>query len=251
MTKNDTADALMDAVENGLAGLSDEQRIATINRVMGLLADIHPLGKEPVTAVQWVPADEVVRNDYNPNAVAGLEMDLLHTSIREDGYTQPIVVFRDEERGKWIVVDGYHRSEVGKTRPDIRERCKGHLPVVVIDRPLADRMASTVRHNRARGNHSVAGMSKLVFSMLEAGVPETKICEQIGCSPEELKRLKVTTGFARLFKDHEYSTAWKTRRMIQLEKEEKERKAADAPKRPQKAPVKAKRPRKAPKPPKA
>lgn len=250
MTQNPAAQAVVDGLMTAIDGLTDEEALEALGEGLAAFAKYHPLGKEPVTAVRWVPADDVVRNDYNPNRVFGEEMSLLHTSIKADGYTQPIVVFRDEERGKWVVVDGFHRSEVGKTRADIRERCLGHLPVVVIDKPLADRMASTVRHNRARGTHSVAGMSTLVFSMLEAGVAETKICEQIGCSPEELKRLKVTTGFAKLFKDHEYSTAWKTRRMIQLEKEEKEKGEGKAPKRPQKARVKAAKANKAPKAPK-
>ena len=226
------ANIAMDKIDAVVSEMDDHAKIEVLNILANHLADIHPIKGHPITAVQWVPADKVVRNDYNPNKVSPPEMDLLHTSIREDGYTQPIVVVRDEENDRFVVVDGFHRMTVGKTREDISESCQGRLPVVVLDKTLAERMAATVRHNRARGKHSVAGMSKIVFKMLDEGVEDHEICNRIGCSPTELSRLKVTTGFAKLFKDAEYSTAWMTRRQLKIEQEYEEKKKQEKEKKP-------------------
>lgn len=174
----------------------------------------------PVGCVQWVPAEEVEANDYNPNSVAGHEMTLLHTSIEQDGYTQPIVVVRDEKRDKYVVVDGFHRSLAGKMFEDIKAATCGRLPVVVIDKPLADRMASTVRHNRARGKHSVEGMGNLVFQMLEEGEDDVTICNKLGLEAEELRRLKHITGFAALYKNAgPYSTVALTENQMKFKVE--------------------------------
>lgn len=173
----------------------------------------------PVGAVQWVHIDRVQANDYNPNAVAPHEMRLLYTSISEDGYTMPVVTIRDEEADKFIIVDGFHRYTTMRTQRDIYDSTGGYLPIVVIDKPLADRVASTVRHNRARGKHSVAGMSNLVFTMLREGESDTVICQKLGLEAEELQRLKYTTGFARLFENHEYSRPVLTSRQLQAKAE--------------------------------
>jgi ParB-like chromosome segregation protein Spo0J len=144
--------------------------------------------------------------------VAQQEMKLLHISIEQDGYTQPVVTIYDSARDRYEIVDGYHRYTVMKMHRDIAESTGGYLPVVVIDKPVADRIASTVRHNRARGKHSVAGMSSLVFRMLEEGEPDEVICDKIGLEPEELARLKYITGFAKLHSEHTYPRAFLTDR---------------------------------------
>lgn len=153
----------------------------------------------PIKAVTWVPVDKVVANDWNPNAVAGHEMKLLHTSISEDGYTQPVVVIRDDDADRWVIVDGFHRYTVMRKFADISQTTGGYLPVVVLEKSLADRMAATVRHNRARGKHSIAGMGSLVFGMLMEGEDDASICNKIGLEPEELARLKHVTGYSKLY----------------------------------------------------
>lgn len=168
--------------------------------------------EHPVGRVAWVHIDRVQANDWNPNAVAQSEMNLLHTSIAEDGYTMPLVTIWDPETGntpdtpgRFVIVDGFHRYTTMKRFPDIYETTGGFLPIVVLHKSVADRMASTVRHNRARGAHSVAGMSNLVFDMLREGESDTTIIEKLGLEPEELVRLKHITGYSKLFKDHQYS----------------------------------------------
>lgn len=173
---------------------------------------------QPVDFVRWVPIDQVQANDYNPNSVARVEMKLLYTSIKHDGYTQPIVTIKDEKLNKYVIVDGFHRYFTCKSNKDILERNKGMLPIVVIDKSINDRMASTVRHNRARGKHSVDGMSSMVFSMLENGWSDVDICNELGMEAEELLRLKHITGFSKLFKDTEYKKAWETKNQILIRK---------------------------------
>lgn len=139
-----------------------------------------------------------------------------------DGYTQPIVTVYDKEKDKYVIVDGFHRYYVCKTQKDIRERNMGLLPVVVIDKPIEERMAATIRHNRARGEHSVTGMTNIVFQMLKEGLTDLEICEKLGMEPEELLRLKHISGFSKLFQDIEFSRAWKHRNQIALETRYKE-----------------------------
>lgn len=155
----------------------------------------------PVGRVQWIHIDQVQANDYNPNAVAGQEMKLLHTSISEDGYTQPVVAIWDPNIEKYVIVDGFHRFSTMKAYADTYDSTGGYLPVVVLDKSISDRMASTVRHNRARGKHSVAGMGHLVFQMLTEGETDETICNKVGVDPEELARLKHITGYSKLYKD--------------------------------------------------
>ena len=174
--------------------------------------------EHPVSEVKWVDINKVEPNDYNPNSVAGTEMSLLYTSIKHDGYTQPIVTIYDEEKNKYIIVDGFHRYFICKTNKDIQESTNGHVPIVVIKKDINERMASTVRHNRARGAHSVTGMSQMVFSMLDNGWADEEICNHLGMSADELLRLKHITGFSKLFKDAEYNKTWTTKRQIQAKK---------------------------------
>ena len=175
--------------------------------------------KQPIDFVRWIPIDKVSPNDYNPNSVAKIEMGLLYKSIKHDGYTQPIVTIYDKEKDKYVIVDGFHRYFTCKTNKDIYERNKGHLPCVVIEKDINERMAATVRHNRARGEHSVAGMGNMVFEMLQNGWSDEEICNHLGMEPEEILKLKHITGFSKLFKDVEYTKAWEAKRQIQLRRD--------------------------------
>ena len=217
------ANSLSDVIDEVWAYLDScddhDERLRAIEEIRDSLSVRSPLRGQPVDRVRWVPIDQVEANDYNPNSVAGKEMSLLYTSIKHDGYTQPVVVIRDTERGKYVIVDGFHRYFTCKTNPDIRERNLGYLPVVVIEKDLNDRMASTVRHNRARGEHSVTGMAQMVFSMLDRGWSDAAICNELGMEPEELLKLKHITGFSKLFENVEYAKAWETRAQIKLRQE--------------------------------
>ncbi len=175
--------------------------------------------KHPISNVLWVPLEKVTANDYNPNSVARNEMKLLYRSIKNDGYTQPIVTIHDKEQDMYVIVDGFHRYLTMKTYKDIRKSTDGKLPIVVIDKDINDRMASTIRHNRARGKHSIKGMATMVFEMLEEGWDDATICNEIGLEKEELIRLKYTTGFAKLFENTEYKKSWKNRLQLKQEKE--------------------------------
>lgn len=184
-----------------------------LQEVRDLLARLSPFKVMPVDAVRWVPIGKLVANDYNPNAVPRREMALLYRSIKEDGITQPIVTFYDSDKDRYIIVDGFHRYTVMRMHPDLLKHTQGRVPVVVIQKPLVERMASTVRHNRARGKHSVAGMANLVFKMLSEGVTDAEVCEKLGLTSEELVRIKYVTGFAKLYEDVEYTNAWELDRM--------------------------------------
>jgi quercetin dioxygenase-like cupin family protein len=164
--------------------------------------------RSPVYNVRSVPIDMVVANDYNPNAVAPPEMELLETSIWEDGYTQPVVTVYDSDSGKYVVVDGFHRFLILKNSERIRDREGGMLPVVVLNKDMSDRMASTIRHNRARGSHNIELMSHIVQELVEMGKGDRWICQHIGMSADELLRMKQITGLASLFATREFSQAW-------------------------------------------
>lgn len=171
--------------------------------------------QHPVANVQWVPLEKVQPNEYNPNHVAPAELELLYRSIREDGYTQPVVTYYDAARDRYIIIDGYHRYLTMKNHDDIRESTGGLLPVVVVAKDEAGRMASTVRHNRARGTHEVTSMANIVMNMMEAGMSDAEVCRALGMEPDELVRLKHLTGFA----ERDYSREWVTRRMVRLRRE--------------------------------
>jgi len=186
--------------------------------------------KHPVSNVIWVLIEEIVANDYNPNSVAQNEMKLLYRSIKHDGYTQPIVTIWDEKQGKYVIVDGFHRYLVMKRYQDIFDSTGGKLPIVVLDKNINDRMAATIRHNRARGKHAVDGMANMVFEMLDNGWSDDRICNEIGLEVDELVRLKHVTGFSKLFEGVEYKKAWVTKNQLQLknqyEKSERENQGA-------------------------
>lgn len=164
--------------------------------------------ESPVYKVKAVPLEKVQANSYNPNKVAPPEMKLLYLSIKEDGYTQPVVCYYIEDKDVYEIVDGFHRYLIMKNHKDIYDRENGMLPVSVIDRPLGERIASTIRHNRARGSHDVDLMSNIVAELSELGKSDAWISKHLGMSADEILRLKQITGLAALFKDEEFSMSW-------------------------------------------
>lgn len=164
--------------------------------------------KSPAYEVRAVPIDKIVPNTYNPNAVAPPELKLLYESIKEDGYTMPVVCYYSKKDDKYVIVDGFHRYRVMLEHEDIYDREGGMLPVTVIDKPLSERMASTIRHNRARGSHDVELMSNIVKELHELGRSDKWISAHLGMDKDEITRLKQITGLAALFKEEKFSSAW-------------------------------------------
>lgn len=164
--------------------------------------------RSPVYDIRSVPIEKIQANTYNPNHVAPPEMKLLYQSIKEDGYTMPIVCYYVEDGDYYEIVDGYHRYSVMLKHKDIYEREHGMLPVSVIDKPIEDRMASTIRHNRARGSHSIELMTNIVAEMTQSGMSDAWIMKNIGMDAEELLRLKQLSGLQELFKDKDFSRSW-------------------------------------------
>ncbi|MGN0787151.1 MAG: IbrB-like domain-containing protein [Christensenellales bacterium] len=167
-----------------------------------------PMYQSPVYNVLKVPVERIQANAYNPNSVAPPEMKLLYQSIKEDGYTMPIVCYYIPDDDKYEIVDGFHRYRIMLEHKDIYEREGGCLPVVVIDKDISNRMASTIRHNRARGSHSIDLMVNIVTELTEAGMSDAWIMKNIGMDAEELLRLKQISGLTALFADKEFSSAW-------------------------------------------
>lgn len=201
---------LMRTLCDTISGLPLAERVDALNRVRTALHGVSPFSREPVDLVLWLPAATVRANDYNPNVVAGPEMRLLEISIDADGYTQPIVGCPAGDGVE--VVDGFHRHRVGCESAAVRERVSGYLPVTLIRaertrRP--DRMASTVRHNRARGKHQVSKMSEIVVDLVRRNWTDERISRELGMEPDEVTRLKQVSGLAEAFADREFSRAWK------------------------------------------
>lgn len=191
------------------SNLKVDQRIFIENEVKILLNGFSPFKDNPVNLVTWVKGEEISANDYNPNSVAPPEMELLKTSILEDGYTQPIVTY-PEESGL-TVVDGFHRNRVGKECKEVREELNGYLPVVRIRKTKEDinsRMASTIRHNRARGKHKIESMSDIVIELARRNWSDDRIAKNLGMDSDEVLRLKQITGLVDIFSDEEFSKAW-------------------------------------------
>ena len=162
----------------------------------------------PVYNIMRIPLNNIQCNTYNPNKMAPIEFQLLQRSILEDGYTMPIVCYYDKEKNIYEIVDGFHRYLVMKECEEIAEREGYCLPVSIINQPLENRIASTIRHNRARGTHSIDLMKDIVQQLVESGVSDRWIIEHIGMDKEELLRLKQLTGLASLFKDKDFSRSW-------------------------------------------
>jgi len=193
--------------------------VDSINAIREALHAISPFRQEPVDFVKWVKNTSVYANDYNPNSVAPPEMELLRVSIEADGYTQPIVGMPDGD-GKHEVIDGFHRHRVGKEAPDIRSRVHGYLPIVMIKETRydkSDRMAATIRHNRARGEHKVESMSEIVIELKRRFWSDKKIAAELGMEPDEVLRLQQVTGLAGLFADQEFSEAWEAESFREVE----------------------------------
>lgn len=197
------------ALFSELEALSLKDRVSTINEIRLALREYSPFKTEPVDCVQWVPNTEVTANEYNPNTVAPPEMKLLELSIQEDGYTQPIVSWARD--GVYEVIDGFHRHRVGKESKDIQKRIKGYLPLVVINEgrtELTDRMASTIRHNRARGKHGVDSMSDIVVELKKRNRSDEWIAKHLGMDPDEVLRLCQISGLTEMFSNSQFSQAW-------------------------------------------
>lgn len=192
-----------------LDGMSLDEKVETINQIKIKLKEYSPFKTEPVDCVIWVKQDDIVANDYNPNSVAPPEMRLLELSIREDGYTQPIVTWKRD--GVHEVVDGFHRNRVGRESEPVRERIKGYLPSVVINQGKEgreDRMASTVRHNRARGKHSVDSMMEMVVELKRRNRSDKWIAEHLGMDADEVLRLCQISGLTEMFAETGFSKSW-------------------------------------------
>lgn len=192
-----------------LAGMAAAERVEVINTLRRGIHAHSPFKQEPVDCVLWVPKESVRGNDYNPNSVAPPEMQLLACSIEEDGYTQPIVAWQVDEA--FEIVDGFHRHRVGKECPDITARIHGYLPVTLINAnktDKGDRIASTIRHNRARGKHSVDAMSEIVIELKKRNWTKERIAKHLGMDADEILRLTQISGLVEMFKDAEFSDSW-------------------------------------------
>jgi len=195
-----------------ISSLNTSEKIIYINELREFIHKNSPFKNEPVDFVKWIPNENVVANDYNPNKVAPPEMELLEVSIMNDGYTQPIVSWSNPEKdGKTEVIDGFHRNRVGKESIVVRDRVMGYLPVVDIRTEQSgknDRIASTIRHNRARGKHQVDAMSEIVIELKNRNWSNSRISKQLGMDEEEVLRLCQVSGLEHLFTDKDFSKAW-------------------------------------------
>ena len=204
---------LTDALTSMLAelgALEFAERVEALNTIRRALHEASPFRAHPVDLVEWVPAEQVEANDYNPNSVARPEMELLELSITNDGYTQPIVSWVEPD-GRRETVDGFHRGLVGKTCGAVRVTTQGYLPVTTVgsDRTAkSDRIASTIRHNRARGKHQISAMSDIVQDLAKRNWSDKRIGKELGMDPDEVLRLKQISGLAELFADRDFSEAW-------------------------------------------
>jgi len=202
---------LIGAIQQYLKKLDTKEKINAINHIREAIHEESPFKDEPVDFVRWIENENVVANDYNPNKVAPPEMELLEVSIMNDGYTQPIVTWDNHEKGKTEVIDGFHRNRVGRESKIVSKRVKGYLPVVNIRKEQSgknDRIASTIRHNRARGKHQVDAMSEIVIELKNRNWSNERISKQLGMDQEEVLRLCQVSGLEHLFSDKDFSKAW-------------------------------------------
>jgi len=204
---------LQKLIKEKLNNLNFDEKVKYINDVKLFLHQNSPFKNEPVDYVSWVKCDDIVSNDYNPNKVAPPEMELLEVSIMNDGYTQPIVTWGNHEKNKIEVIDGFHRNRVGKESKIINKRINGYLPIVNIRKEQSsknDRIASTIRHNRARGKHQVNAMSEIVIELKNRNWTNKRISKQLGMDEEEVLRLCQVSGLEHLFNDEDFSKAWES-----------------------------------------
>jgi hypothetical protein len=207
--EHDELKFIMNPILDKIKILNLDDKIECINYIRELIHEISPMKSEPVDFVKWVINKSVHANDYNPNSVAPTEMELLRHSISSDGYTQPIVSMLHEN--EYEVIDGFHRHRVGKECQEIQSRIHGYLPLVQINSDRtdkSDRMAATIRHNRARGKHKVESMSDIVVELKRRFWKDEKIAKELGMEPDEVLRLTQITGLSSLFANEEFSQAW-------------------------------------------
>lgn len=208
----------IDHILDYIVSLPLDKKVEALNSIRTQLHEISPFKTEPTDLVVWIKSENVHANNYNPNSVANTEMDLLKLSIEADGYTQPIVTMPSKDKRE--VIDGFHRHLCGKNHEPIQKRIHGYLPVVTINsdrESLEDRMAATVRHNRARGKHKVESMSEIVVHLKRRQWSDEKIAKHLGMDSDEVLRLRQITGLAEMFKDREFSEAWEVDNDIDLE----------------------------------
>jgi ParB-like chromosome segregation protein Spo0J len=208
---NEKLSTITSEITNAIEELNLSDSVEFINELRYAIHKASPFKNEPVDYVKWELSDNIVSNDYNPNKVAPPEMELLEVSIMNDGYTQPIVTWPNEEKGKTEVIDGFHRNRVGKESKVVNSRIKGYLPVVNIRKEQSsknDRIASTIRHNRARGKHQVDAMSEIVIELKNRNWANKRIAKQLGMDEEEVLRLCQVSGLEHLFSDKDFSNAW-------------------------------------------
>lgn len=201
---------MLDGLIEHIKGLSVDEAVSFINQVKVAMHSVSPFRNEPVDCVLWVKGDDIQANDYNPNSVAPPEMELLKHSILSDGYTQPIVTYLESADNR-EVVDGFHRNRVGKEVPEVRDRVHGYLPVVTINQGREDRndrIAATIRHNRARGKHKIDSMSEIVVELKRRNWSDKKIAKELGMDQDEVLRLCQISGLAEMFADREFSESW-------------------------------------------
>lgn len=199
-----TLDSLEAALQSDMSGFP--RRVEIYNRLVKMAARYLNL-PHPAARPQLVRVEKVRGNDYNPNKVAPPEMRLLRLSMGKDGQTMPVVVAGDGT-GAFQVVDGFHRRSVAQNAPEVREALAGHIFIVELNKPLEDRITSTVRHNLARGTHKVELTAKLVTALKSYNWSDERIGRELGMDPDEVLRLKQVTGLAEAFKDREFSRAW-------------------------------------------
>ncbi len=190
-----------------LSELPEKERIEAINEFRIAIHSVSPFREEPVDCVLWVEGNHITPNDYNPNNVAPPEKRLLLKSIEADGFTQPIVVVHSTEE-EYEIIDGFHRHELGKSKPSLRSRLKGYLPITCLQRERHERMAATIRHNRALGRHKSHAMSEIVRELSLLGWSAEKISKELGMDDDEVLRLKQINGLQELFADRRFSKAW-------------------------------------------
>jgi len=194
-----------------LNNLPLSKKVDSLNQIKEFMHEISPFKTEPVDLIKWVPVEDVVSNDYNPNSVAPPEMELLRHSINHDGYTQPVVTWMSDEKDSREVIDGFHRSRVCREFSDVNERVKGYLPVVTMRDDNIDknnRIAATIRHNRARGKHKVESMSDIVVDLKKRNWTDNKICKELGMDPDEVLRLCQVSGLVEMFAEQDFTNSW-------------------------------------------
>lgn len=199
--------ALIDTLLSHLREMEPDDCLNTLNEIRERLHKVSPLRDQPVDTVRWVPAESIQANEYNPNKIPTPEMRLLETSVLVDGYTMPIVCYHLGD-GKYEIVDGFHRNRIGKESPIVQQRLKGRLPITIINKPIAERMGSTIRHNRARGVHQTTSMTSIVVSLVNEGWSDEDICIKLGMSREEVLRFKQASGLREAFANHVFSRSW-------------------------------------------